>query len=81
MSIAFTDRAREVIARADEAARRLNPDARVRLAEVKGALFSLLSEGPEEGDQAVEVGDATVFVAAGIAGTIDAGEHDRLVLR
>lgn len=81
--ISFTDRAREVLGRADAAARRLNPDAHVRLAEAPGGgIEAQLASEPAPGDQVVEVGDATVFVRPGLDGVVDVEDpHDRLVLR
>ena len=92
--VELTDWAREILSRADAAARRLNPDARVRLslslappielrAQVPaGALRTELVDTPEPGDQELSLGDATIYLAAGIDGLLDVEEpHDRIVLR
>ena len=81
MSVNFTDGARAALVRADAAARRLNADARVRLALAGGTLVSTLTDAPEDDDVTLEVDGAQVFLAAGIDGLIDVGEHDRLLLR
>lgn len=79
--ITFTERARGVLARADQAARRFNPDARVRLARAGDQIASSLADAPEDGDQVIEVDGVMVFVGADVAGEIDAGEHDLFVVR
>lgn len=89
-----TEWAREILVRADAAARRLNPRARVRLsrtaapavelrAEVPaGAIRTELVEAPEAGDESLEIGDATVYVAGDVEGLLDVEEpHDRIVLK
>ena len=80
--IRCTSRAIELLRTADEAARRFDPDARIRIvAGVDGVRFEL-SDGPEPEDSVVEhEGGFTMIVAPGLSGTIDVAEpHDRLVL-
>ena len=81
--IAFTDWAVDILARANGAARRFNPDARLRLrADGDEVVFELTDE-PAPGDRTIEH-DAgfTLFVAGGLEGTVDVVEpHDRLILR
>jgi hypothetical protein len=80
--IEFTEWAREILEKSDQAARRFNPDARIRLAKVGGTVQALLTDEPNEEDQPVEVGPATIFVEAGLEGLVDVEEpHDRLVLK
>ena len=80
--IEVTDWARDILTRSQEAARRFNPGARIRLATVGDQVGAVLAEGPEEGDRAVEVGPMTLYVQAGLEGLLDVEEpHDRLVLR
>jgi hypothetical protein len=80
--IEFSDWAIEIIEKADEAARRLNPDARVRIARAGSNVMPQLTDAPDDGDATVEVGSATIFIEAGIDGLIDIQEpHDRIVLR
>ena len=75
-----------LLRRAEQAARRFNSDARIRLvpepgAEPGGVRFELTDE-PEPTDDVVEhEAGFTMFVAAGLSGLVDVAEpHDRLVL-
>jgi Fe-S cluster assembly iron-binding protein IscA len=80
--IGFTDRAIEIIARSDAAARRFNPDARVRLSADGGGVRFELVDVPAPTDEIVERDGFTIFVAEGLEGTVDVVEpHDRLILR
>lgn len=80
--IEFTEWAADILARSDAAARRFNPDARVRLIrDGQGVRFDLVDRG-EEGDQVVEHDGFTLYVEAGLEGVVDVVEpHDRLILR
>ena len=86
--------AHEILRRADDAARRLNPDARVRLSRAPaaavelrtsapaGAIHTELVDEPSDDDQVLELGDVKVYVAADVDGLIDVEEpHDRIVLK
>jgi hypothetical protein len=77
----FTDRAAGALARSDAAARRFNPDARVRLVGDGAVLRPELTDRAEPGDAIVrhDLG-FEVYVAEGIEGLVDAGEHDALFL-
>jgi len=80
--IGFTDRAIEIIARSDAAARRFNPEAHLRLSAADDGVTFELIDAPLPTDVAVERDGFTLFVAAGLEGTVDVVEpHDRLVLR
>lgn len=81
--LAFTDRAREVLRRSHEAARRFNPRAAIRVAWGPDgeARFDLVDE-PAEGDAVLEEDGFVLSVAPGVRGTVDVAlPHDRLVLR
>ena len=80
--IRWSPRALELLRAADEAARRLNPDARMRVVAAGGEARFELSDGPEPGDMVVEhEGGFTLIVAPGLSGIVDVAEpHDRLVL-
>ena len=81
--LAFTDWSIEILSRADAAARRFNPDARVRvLRDGSGVRFEL-TEGPDPTDAVIEHPSGfTLFAEAGLEGTVDVVEpHDRLILR
>ena len=78
----FTDWARDILGRSQEAARRFNPRARIRLLVEDGAMEARLTEEAEPDDVEVDVDGVTVLVAAGIEGLVDIEEpHDRIVLR
>lgn len=80
--IDVSERAAELLAKADAAARRFNPDARIRVVPAAGGVRFVLADGPEEGDVAVERAGVTFFADGTLAGTVDVEEpHDRLVLR
>jgi hypothetical protein len=81
--IEFTEWAVDILTRADSAARRFNPEARLRLlAEGPTVRFELVDE-PESRDEVIEH-DAgfTLYVEAGLEGIVDVVEpHDQLILR
>jgi hypothetical protein len=80
----FTDWAIEILSRADAAARRFNPDARVRLVrEGTGDVRFELTDERSPGDLEIDhPAGFTVFVEDGLDGTVDVVEpHDRLILR
>lgn len=80
--IEVTDWATDILTRAHDAARRFNPQARIRLARIDGGVQAVLTEAPEPGDREVEVGAMTLYVEHGLDGLVDVEEpHDRLVLR
>jgi hypothetical protein len=80
--IDVSERAAELLAKADAAARRFNPDARIRVVPADGGVRFVLADGPEDGDVTVERDGVTFFADPALAGTVDVEEpHDRLVLR
>ena len=81
--IELTEWARDILSKSQEAARRFNPDARVRLTRSEEGVQAVLAESPDPEDQEVEVRDGvTLFVERGLQGLVDVEEpHDRLVLR
>ena len=78
----FTDQAAQALVRSDAAARRLNPDARIRLVpQGSHGVRAELVDGPEPGDLPQQIdGGPQVFVEASLTGSVDAGEHESLVL-
>ena len=82
--LAFTDWAIEILSRADAAARRFNPDVRVRVIrdESGGVRFELTDEA-DAADQVLEHPSGfTLLVQEGLEGTVDVVEpHDQLILR
>ncbi len=82
LTIEFTDWARDILQRADAGARRLNPDARVRLVRSGAVMEAVLADAPGADDDVVSIGEATIFVEHGLQGLVDIEEpHDRLVLK
>ncbi len=80
--IDVTGRAADLLAKADGAARRFNPSARIRVVPERDGVRFVLSDGPEEGDVAVERAGVTFFVDPTLDGVVDVEDpHDRLVLR
>jgi hypothetical protein len=79
----FTDWAIDILSRADAAARRFNPDVRVRIVrDASGVRFELTDEvGPT--DRVVDHPSGfTLLVEEGLDGTVDVVEpHDQLILR
>ena len=79
----FTDWAIDILSRADAAARRFNPDVRVRIVrDASGVRFELTDEvGPT--DRVVDHPSGfTLLVEEGLEGTVDVIEpHDQLILR
>jgi hypothetical protein len=81
--IAFSDWAVDILRRSDEAARRFNPDARIRLRREgeRGVRFELTDE-QEPTDTVVDDLGFTLLVEVGLEGTVDVVEpHDQLILR
>jgi len=82
VTVEFTEWAKEILERADSGARRLNPDARVRLIRSGTVMEAVLTDAPGPDDVVVSIGESTIFVEQGIDGLIDIEEpHDRIVLR
>ena len=82
MTVEFTEWAKEILEKSDQAARRFNPDAKVRLARVGGTVQAVLTDVPGSDDVSIDLGPATIYVEAGLEGLVDVEEpHDRLVLK
>jgi hypothetical protein len=77
--LTLTDRARDALVAADAAARRFNPDARVRLRRTGAKLVADLTDAPGVDESLLDVGDITIVIETGLHGTIDAGEHNAFV--
>ena len=78
--VTFTDRAVEALSLSHAAATRWDPDVQLRIVRKGAELAPALVSEPEDGDVPVAVGELTVFVPADLEGTIDAGDHNDLVL-
>jgi len=80
----FTEWAVEILMRSDAAARRFNPDARVRLVRdgSGGVRFELTDEPALTDVLVVDERGFALLVEEGMEGTVDVVEpHDRLILR
>jgi hypothetical protein len=79
----FTEWAIEILSRADAAARRFNPDARVRLVRDGGGVRFELTDEAAPADRVVEHPSGfALLVEEGLEGTVDVVEpHDQLILR
>jgi hypothetical protein len=80
--IEFTDWAARILSRSFEAARRFNPDARLRLSRKDGDVEFSITDEQDPTDRLVEGESFSLYVAEGLEGIVDVVEpHDRLVLR
>ncbi len=80
--IEFTDWAVEILSKAEQAARRFNAEARIRLVRDGTGVKFELTDGPDATDTLVERDGFTLFAQAGLEGVVDVVEpHDRLILR
>lgn len=67
---------------AEHAARRFDPDARIRLRRTSegGVAFELANEaGP--GDEVFDAGEFSLVIERGLEGVVDAGDHNVLLLQ
>lgn len=80
--IEFTDWAKEILTRSHQAAARFDPDAKLRLARVGGAVQAVLTDAPDPSDEPVTLDEVTLYVERGLEGLVDIEEpHDRVVLK
>ena len=80
----FTDWAIEILSRADAAARRFNPEARVRIVHDPdaGVRFELTDEAAPDDVAIDHPSGFTILAPAELEGVVDVVEpHDRLILR
>jgi hypothetical protein len=79
----FTDWAVDILSRADTAARRFNPDVRVRLVRDGGGVRFELTDEAGPSDRLVDHPSGfSLLVEDGLEGTVDVIEpHDQLILR
>ena len=78
--IEVTERAATAVAQAEAAARRFNPQVRIRLVRSDGGVRFEFTDEPPEGDDEVPCEAAMLFVEPGLDGTLDTGEHNAPVL-
>jgi hypothetical protein len=78
--VTLTERAREALRTSLIAARRIDPEANLRIARHGGGVWAVFAAEPDPTDQLVDVGEIVIGVEAGIAGTVDVGEHNELTV-
>ena len=76
-----SERAAEVLRRSVGAARRFEAEAGIRACRGSSTVYFVLATAPEPGDATVEGDGFTLWVEADLTGTVDVGDHDRLVIR
>jgi hypothetical protein len=76
----LTTRAAAALRDADAAARRFNPDARVRLRRDGAGVRAELTDAPEEGESAITIDGVDLIVADDLEGTIEADDHNAFSL-
>jgi hypothetical protein len=78
--IEITGRAAEVLSRSAAAARRFDPNARVRVVSDGSGVSFELTDRVQPTDREIEQEGFVLLVEWGLDGTIDVADHDRLVL-
>jgi hypothetical protein len=78
--IEVTERAAAVVAQAEAAARRFNPEVRVRLVRADGRVQFAFTDEPIDDDDEVPCEAAVLYVEKGLEGTLDTGDHNAPVL-
>lgn len=78
--IEVTERAATAVAQAEAAARRFNPQVRIRLVRAGSGVRFEFTDEPPEGDELVPCEAATLYVESGLVGTLDTGDHNAPVL-
>ena len=71
-----TVHAAQVVAQSEAAARRFNPDARIRLSRDGTGVRFELTDAAVRGDETVVCGDVELLVEPGLDGVLDTGEHN-----
>lgn len=78
--IQVTERAAAAVAQAEAAARRFNPEVRVRLVRADAGVRFEFTDEPSDGDDEVPCEAAMLYVEPGLEGTLDTGDHNVPVL-
>jgi hypothetical protein len=81
--VEFSEWATDILCRSQQAARRFDPNATLRMARgAEGVVAFALTDEPGEGDLLVHGDGFDLLVADGLEGVVDVVEpHDRLILR
>ena len=75
-----TERAAAVARQSDEAARRFNPDARIRLVRGGSGLAFEFTDAADPTDTELDCLGTILLVQVGIEGTVDVGDHNTPML-
>jgi hypothetical protein len=78
--VTLTERAREALRTSLIAARRIDPEANLRIVRHDGGVWAVFAAEADPADQLVDLGEIVIGVEPGIAGTIDVGEHNELTV-
>ena len=76
----LSPRAADALRAADAAARRFNPDARVRLRRTGTGVAADLTDAPEAGESALTLEGIDLILADDLDGTLDADDHNAFSL-
>jgi len=76
----LTPRAAEALRAADAAARRFNPDARVRLRRRDAGVVADLTDEAAAGESSVTIEGVDLIVGDDLDGTLDADDHNAFSL-
>ncbi|MEP7059085.1 MAG: hypothetical protein ABI828_00015 [Actinomycetota bacterium] len=76
----ITERAAAVVHQSEQAARRFNPNARIRLVPTGGGVAFAFTDSADPTDAELDCLGTLLLVTEGIEGTIDIGEHNAPVL-
>ena len=78
--LTLTERAREALRTSLIAARRIDPEANLRIVRHDGGIRAVFAAEPDPADRTIDLGEIEIGVEAGIDGVADAGEHNELTL-
>jgi hypothetical protein len=78
--LTLTERAREALRTSLIAARRIDPEANLRIVRHEGGVRAVFVGEADPADRLVDLGEIVIGVEAGIDGVVDAGEHNELTL-
>jgi hypothetical protein len=78
MGVTLTERARDALFGSLTAARRIDPEAYLRVEAHEGGIRAVFASGPDPGDRLVDVDGIMIAFDPAIEGTIDAGDHHEL---
>lgn len=78
--VTLTERAGEALRTSLIAARRIDPEANLRIVRHHDGVWAVFAAEADPADQLVDIGEIVIGVETGIAGTVDVGEHNELTV-